>query len=138
MNETISDRIDITEKIQEAKVIKKQKRLDRIIKKVDKQVLKEFNKAKEFLGYRLTMKRDHSNMYSFWFEFAPSRYLHCYISKCITIENPKWDFTEYCYSLSNSMSIYRNFKYKNEDFHTNKLSNILIEFVMLFFKEEKL
>jgi len=137
MNETLSDRLDIADKIQEAKAQKENKRLERITKKVDKQVLKEFNKAQEFLGHRFTIKRNHSNMYSFWFEFEPHRYLHCYIGKCVTIKDPKWKFTEYCYSLHDSRSIYRDFKYKNKEFCTDKLSTVLIEFVTLFFREEQ-
>ena len=140
LKETLSDRIDILEEIETKKELKRIKKLNDIDKKVYKKILNQFNKAKEVLGHRLSMEEVHSNMFKFYFDIGGSVYLHFYICKSETIINPDWKLIEYNHSLGyEDRKLYKSFKNKYEyiEIQTEDLSNILIEFVNIYFKEKK-
>ncbi len=92
MNETLSDRIDIVEQCEKDKQVKEQKRQEKIIKKTDKLVEKQFNKALKILGHRLTVNRNHYNMYSFYFRIPGDNHLHWYINKHEIVEDCFMEF----------------------------------------------
>jgi len=131
MNETLSHRLDIIEQIE---VEKEQKEIQRIIKldkKIDRLVVKQFNKARLILGHRLSMDKSHSNYFLFYFEVYKSVYLRCSIHKHETINDPRWDFDQNC-SLA---KVSYDFKYFNKKLKTNEISTAIIEIVNCYFKE---
>lgn len=137
MIETLSDRLDILEQIEKDKEIKLEKRRKKIIKKTDKLVAKEFDKALKVLGHRLSVRRDHYNMYSFYFKIDSSSYLYLYISKHEIIENCTWNLTIYNNQLHWGSKAYREFKYLKQRFKTKEISKMLIEFVNIYYKEKE-
>lgn len=135
MRETLSDRLDILEQIEKDKEIKEEKRKEKIIKKTDRLVAKEFDKAVKVLGHRLSVHRDHCNMYSFYFKISGYGNLYWYINKHEIIENCIWDLTIYRHWLGSET--YRNFKYLKQRFKTTEISKMLIEFVNIYYKEKQ-
>ncbi len=137
MNETLSDRLDILEQIEKDKKIKEEKRQGKIIEKTDKLVAKEFNKALKVLGHRLSVTRNHYNMYSFYFNIGRYSNLHWYINKHEIIENCTWRLTIYSHQLRWGSKAYDDFKYSKQRFKTTEISKMLIEFVNTYYKEKE-
>ena len=131
MIETLSDTLDLQEKLEQEKEQKEVQRILKLDKKIDKLVIKQFNKARVILGHRLSMDKSHSNYFHFYFEVYKSVYLRCSIDKHETINDPLWNFDQNC-SLA---KVSHNFKYFHKKIKTNEISKVIIEIINCYFKE---
>ena len=134
MIETLSDTLDITEKI-EIKNEKKQRKQEKAItKKIDKLIMKEFNKAKDILGHRLEIEKSNGNYYKFWFKTLQG-YIGCNIYKHEIIKDFTWTVSQYSPNVCDAYRYFRHFKYSSQKIKTKEISKMIIEFVNTYFKE---
>ncbi len=76
MNETLSDTLDIQAEIKDRNEKREAIKYDKYYKKLDKYIIKEFEKSKTILGHRFSYKKQHEQMYYFYFDCSIDRCSH--------------------------------------------------------------